>query len=231
MRIEVLDHGYVELVDSWGSDERFIEAARMSTGKGFQGWDTDLRLLRYLWTHKHHTPFEMGGITVQVKAPLFVFREWHRHRVPFSYNEMSARYIPLPNENYLPTFVGVSLRSHEAAESANNQARGAAARKCSQEEAQKWLEELEEVYKIAQAVYEHGLELGVPKELARLSVPVARYSVMRASSNIRGWLAFMTLRCATQAQWEIRQYANAIAKIIQQNFPHTFNLWREENDS
>jgi flavin-dependent thymidylate synthase len=84
-RIEVLDHGYVELVESWGSEEGIIEAARMSTQKGFLGWGTeevpgDEKLLRYLWEHQHMTPFEMAGISIEVQAPIFVFREWHRHR-------------------------------------------------------------------------------------------------------------------------------------------------------
>jgi hypothetical protein len=84
--VKILDNGYVELVSTWGSDEGIIEAARMSTGKGFQGWsfddgrERDIKLLRYLWEHKHHTPFEMAGMTIEVQAPIFVFREWHRHR-------------------------------------------------------------------------------------------------------------------------------------------------------
>jgi hypothetical protein len=93
---------YVQAIEGWGRDERIIEAARMSTGKGFQGWDTDAKLLAFLYNNKHATPFEMAGLVIEVKAPIFVFREWHRHRTQ-SYNEMSARYIPLPDENYVPT--------------------------------------------------------------------------------------------------------------------------------
>ena len=85
MKTPVLDHGYVELIETWGSDERIIEAARMSTNKGFQGWGPkgdgspgDEKLLKYLYTHKHMTPFEMAGMTIEVQAPIFVFREWHR---------------------------------------------------------------------------------------------------------------------------------------------------------
>src|SRR5213595_1562338 len=74
----------------------------MSTNKGFQGWDTDEKLLSYLYKNQHATPFEMAGLVIEVKAPIFVFREWHRHRTQ-SYNEMSARYVPLPDENYKPT--------------------------------------------------------------------------------------------------------------------------------
>src|SRR3990172_2230213 len=105
----VLDAGYIELVEHWGSDERIIEAARMSTGKGFQGWDKDEKLLAYLYNNKHATPFEMAGMVIEVKAPIFVFREWHRHRTQ-SYNEMSARYIPLPDENYIPSVERLMMR-------------------------------------------------------------------------------------------------------------------------
>src|SRR5690606_17419484 len=107
--MKVLDHGYVRLVEAWGSDERIIEAARMSTGKGFLGWGPkedgkpgDEKLLRYLWEHKHATPFEMAGLIVEVQAPIFVLREWHRHRTQ-SFNELSARYVPMPDLDYMPT--------------------------------------------------------------------------------------------------------------------------------
>ena len=102
MKTDVLDKGYLDVVEVWGADEQIIEAARMSTNKGFQGWGHpaepgDERLLAYLWKHKHHSPFEMAGLTVEVKAPLMVFREWHRHRT-FSYNEMSGRYTQMLEE-------------------------------------------------------------------------------------------------------------------------------------
>ena len=154
-KIEVLDHGYVQLIETWGSDERIIEAARMSTGKGFIGWSDnnpcqkypgeesacergvvgcvarhtgDEKLLRYLYDNHHSTPFEMAGMVIEVKAPIFVFREWHRHRTQ-SYNEMSARYIPLPHENYYPADELVALRSGA---NANRQAAGS--RVCSLED-------------------------------------------------------------------------------------------------
>src|ERR1700722_1823180 len=105
----ILDFGYLAVVESWGSDERIVEAARMSTGKGFNGWGPtkegnpgDEKLLRFLYENAHATPFEMAGVVIEVQAPIFVFREWHRHRTQ-SYNEMSARYTPLPDVNYIPT--------------------------------------------------------------------------------------------------------------------------------
>lgn len=259
--IRLLDHGYIELVDTWGSDERIIESARMSTGKGFLGWGPycskcgikmvrvhgnanpadyergeqrgcehdadkpgDEKLLRFLWENAHATPFEMAGLTIEVKAPIMVFREWHRHRVPFGYNELSARYVPLPDENYCPTVA----RIVEGAERAggNKQAQGIAGKVPTTEEAARWLERLEQSYALAQAVYEEGLRVGVPKELARLPVPVGRYSRMRATGNLRGWLAFMKLRSAPSAQWEIRQFSDALGRsIIAEKFPRTWELF------
>lgn len=216
--IKLGTHGYVQYVESWGSDQRIIEAARMSTNKGFEGWEKDAKLLKYLWEHKHATPFEMAGLTLEIKAPIFIFREWHRHRTQ-SYNEMSARYVPLPNENFLPHIEEVVRRSKLGAASSNRQAQGT--RECSYGEAEKWLEQVEEAFKVCEDAYQTGLSLGVPKELARITTTVARYSRMRASCNLRNWLGFLTLRMAPNAQQEIRDYANAVHAIVQECFPRT----------
>lgn len=246
----LLDHGYISLIETWGSDERIIEAARMSTGKGFNGWGPkecphctglempdatpcrtcggsqhlpgDEKLLAYLYNNKHSTPFEMAGLIIEVKAPIFVFREWHRHRTQ-SYNEMSARYIPLPDENYVPTFERIVDGAMNAG--ANKQAQSARGDPIEEEDIERWLRQLADLYDDAQQVYERGLALGVPKELARCCVPVARYSRMRASANLRNWLQFLTLRMHPAAQWEIRQYANAVGELIAERFPHTWSLF------
>lgn len=218
---KILDHGYVELVETWGADERFIEAARMSTGKGFEGWEKDEKLLAYLYNNKHSTPFEMGGMVIEVKAPIFVFREWHRHRTQ-SCNEMSARYIPLPDENYMPTIDRLMVGANTA--TTNKQAQGNG-QVLTEEAASTWAQQLDTLYAQAQSVYEAGINLGVPKELARLPVPVARYSRMRASANLRNWLAFLTLRQAPAAQWEIRQYADAVGELVAEHFPRTWALF------
>ena len=259
---KVLDQGYVQFVDHWGSDESIIEAARMSTGKGFKGWKDqwicsgypdhiqpekytsfsnagcavcgapmamekgDEHLLAYLYNNKHSTPFEMAGLVIEVKAPIFVFREWHRHRTQ-SYNEMSARYIPLPDENYMPTLERCLTGANTA--TTNKQAQGSGVILTSSQ-AMDWLEALEVLYKHSQEVYEHGIRIGIPKELARLPVPVARYSRMRASANLRNWLAFLTLRSASSAQWEIRAFAEEIGKLIEAHFPHTWKLFQLEQE-
>lgn len=225
--IKILDHGYLKFVESWGGDDRIIEAARMSSGKGFQGWGDkekpgDEKLLRYLYEHKHHTPFEMAGMTIEVQAPIFVFREWHRHRTQ-SYNEMSARYTPLPDVNYMPTVERCLLVN-----AANKQA-GAVkgAKELTHDSVLEWMELLKYHYDRAEQLYQIGLSMGIPKELARLPVPVGRYSRMRASANLRNWLGFLTLRMDEAAQWEIRQYANAVGSLIAEQFPRTWELFAE----
>jgi len=273
-RVSVLDHGYVELVEAWGSDEGIIEAARMSTAKGFLGWGPrvvyrctkcgkdniseeetylaeggggrghykpvgddepcwgevetkevagDEKLLRYLYENAHMSPFEMAGAIFEVKAPIMVFREWHRHRTQ-SYNEMSARYTPLPDENYVPSIGRLMLNSKT-----NKQAgtvKGAA--ELTEDTAAVFQRHLERGYAEAQARYEHALESGVPKELARLIVPVGRYSRMRASANLRNWMQFLTLRDDSHAQWEIRQYALVVREVLAVRFPRTMALYVEK---
>jgi thymidylate synthase (FAD) len=256
-RMKLLDHGYVQLIETWGGDERIVEAARMSTGRGFEGWSDyralgtskcdygigpdigvcrlgtanckaehppgDEKLLEYLWDHKHATPFEMAGMVIEVQAPIFVFREWHRHRTQ-SYNEMSARYTPLPDLNYVPTVVRLMVN----ASGSNRQAgtvKGSDALTVAT--AVEFCSELEMMYDAAERSYQKALGQGIPKELARLIVPVGRYSRMRASANLRNWLAFLTLRCDDAAQFEIRQYANAVAQLVCTHFPRTHALWCE----
>lgn len=226
--IPVLDHGYVQLIEYWGSDERIIEAARMSTAKGFKGWGTpeepgDEKLLRFLYEHKHFTPFEMGGLIIEVQAPIFVFREWHRHRTQ-SYNELSARYTPLPNLNYIPTVERLMIN----AGGSNKQAGTVSGSKAlTPEMARAFQCELEITYDTLENQYQRSLRDGIPKELARVLIPVGRYSRMRASANLRNWLAFLTLRMDQGAQWEIRQYAHIVGSVVQQLFPRTYELFLE----
>jgi thymidylate synthase (FAD) len=268
MRIELLDHGHATLIESWGSDERIIESARMSSGKGFLGWGPfstdepcpgmttarcvdgiidggedcrsngmkhkacngtgkvqragDEKLLRYLWENKHATPFEMAGLTVEIQAPIFVFRQWHRHRTQ-SYNEMSARYTPLPDLDYVPTVERLM------AEASRNKQAGKAdgAAELTTEFAEVFRDTIVRTYRNAQEVYEVALRGGVPKEIARVHLPVARYSRMRASANLRNWLAFLTLRMDAHAQYEIRVYADAVGKMVADRFPRTWELFAE----
>lgn len=226
---KVLDHGFVRYVEHWGGGDAcvdeagIIEAARQSTQGSFRGWEQDERLLKFLFCNKppHATPFEFAGLVIEVRAPIFVFREWHRHRTQ-SYNEMSARYAPLPDTNYVPTKDRLFLSSQK-----NKQA-GAVkgADELTDERAGLWLASVDRFYRLAEEVYQAGLAAGVPKEVARCVVPVGRYSQMRAAANLRNWLAFLTLRADPGAQWEIQQYAKAVGEIIAEWFPRTWALFQ-----
>jgi thymidylate synthase (FAD) len=230
MSTPVLDHGYVGLVETWGSDESIVEAARMSTGKGFQGWEKDEKFLKFLYDNKHSTPFEMAGAIFEIKAPIFIFREWHRHRTQ-SYNEMSARYVPLPDENYVPSVERILDGCNTV--TSNKQAQSMPVLDPFTVTAGKALsirEQMRQAYLNDQITYDLLLLRGLPKELARLVLPVGRYSKMRAGANLRNWLAFLTLRQAPNAQWEIRQYADVVAALLTEKFPKTMELFNNEKD-
>lgn len=227
-KIQVLDHGYIAWIEFWGSDQQIIESARMSTDKGFLGWGTDEnpgdeKLLKYLYQNKHSTPFEFAGLTIEVQAPIFVFREWHRHRTQ-SYSEMSARYTPMPNLNYIPSVERLMIAS-----STNKQAGSVkGVNPLTNNEANLFRINLRDSYETAEHHYQLALENSVPKELARLCIPVGRYSRMRATTDLRNWLAFLTLRMDVNAQWEIRQYALALHKLLVLQFPRTMALFDGE---
>jgi len=252
---QLFEHGYLKLIEHWGSDERIIEAARMSTDKGFLGWDPrecdcvttshadghispewdvdcklcdgtgqlkgDQKLLEYLYIRNHATPFEMGGMIIEVQAPIAVFREWHRHRTQ-SYNEMSGRYIELPNLNYVPT-LGRLMRN---AGKKNRQAgKKKGAREITPEFAGEYASRLHAMYQAQEDFYHWAMDGGVPRELARMHIGVGRFSRMRASVNLRNWIAFLTLREDSAAQFEIRQYAKTVSDIIGDLFPRTHGLY------
>lgn len=224
----LLNKGYIKSVETWGSDRSIIEAARMSTDKGFLGWGNkdkpgDEKLLAYLMNNNHNTPFEMAGMIVEVQAPIFVFREWHRHRTQ-SYNELSARYTELPDFNFVPTLERL-LRNVDGTNKQANRADGAPP--LSEGHALLWLDQMKQSYDLAQEVYKKGLAWGVPKEVARIVLPVGRYSRMRASANLRNWLAFVTLRSDPHAQEEIRVYSNAVLELIAHHWPRTYVLFME----
>jgi thymidylate synthase (FAD) len=229
-KYDLLDHGYVRFVEAWGGGDAglpeagIVEAARQSTQGSFRGWEQDEKLLATLYNHRppHSSPFEFAGMVIEVQAPIFVFREWHRHRTQ-SYNEMSARYAPLPDVNYIPTVDRIMMG---ATQTANKQAAGIKdAVPLTTVSAEKFIDELRHHYADCEIKYQWALTHGVPKELARIHLPVGRYSKMRAQANLRNWLAFLTLRMDPAAQWEIRQYALAVSQLIAEHFPRTYKLY------
>lgn len=231
MKLDVLDHGYLRFVEDWGrgdagiAEAGIVEAARQSTQGTFRGWEQDEKLLASLYNHRppHSSPFEFAGMIIEVQAPIFVFREWHRHRTQ-SYNEMSARYAPLPDLNYIPSRERI-LMGKEA--TTNKQAQGVKGTEglLTDEVCDRFRAQLHRHYADCEIEYQWALSHGIPKELARIHLPVGRYSRMRVSANLRNWLAFLTLRTDPAAQWEIRQYALAVQTLIESCFPRTSALY------
>ncbi len=224
--LPVLDCGYLRVVETWGGGDcrmpeaGIIEAARQSTAGSFRGWRRDKKLLEYLYTNKHSTPFEFAGMVIEVKAPIFVFRQWHRHRTQ-SYNEMSARYTPMPDEHYIPTVARIMANSV-----ANKQAGSAKGSDVlTLENARGFQADLREACQESSARYEYALSIGVPKELARLHVHMNRYTQMRAQVSLRNWLGFLLLRMDPHAQWEIQQYAWSVYRKMKVHFPRTTELF------
>lgn len=217
-RIPVLDKGYVELVDFMGDDSYAIKAARMSTGKGFQGWEKDSGLLSYLYENQHMTPFEMSELIIEVKAPIFVFRQWHRHRTQ-SFNEFSGRYSVMPDEFYVPEAGRVrrqDTKNKQGSAAPFDEVFGGRVAK-----------DLELGQASARRLYNEHIQVGVANELARINLPVSQYSKMWAKGNLRNWLHFESLRLDEHAQWEVRQFAEAVATVIKSLWPRTYALFEE----
>lgn len=208
-KIDVLDHGFVRLVDYMGGDLNVVRAARVSYEAAWRAGDddgSDKRLLRYLWKNQHTSPFEAVTLTFEVKAPIFVFRQWHRHRT-WSYNELSARYRPLPEEFYIPDPRFVGVQSPDSKQARVFDEKGVPLSR------QNEVDMLRAACTQAFDVYQKLLDRGWPKELARSVLPVNTYSHMFATVNLLNLLKFLTLRDHDHAQFEIRVYAAAMKEL------------------
>lgn len=217
-RIDVLDHGFVRLVDSMGSDLSIARAARVSYDAAWRAGEdqgSDDRLIRYLWRNRHTTPFEAVAFTFEVKAPIFVFRQWHRHRT-WSFNELSARYRELPEEFYVPNADQITTQS-----ASNKQMRSDEINVYRYQIQQ----EIKDSCRHAFRTYASMLEKGCPRELARSVLPVATYSHMFATVNLLNLMRFLTLRCDSHAQHEIRVYADAMRELARAVVPVAISAW------
>jgi len=208
--------GGVKLIDRMGSEEDIIRAARMSTSGSFRGWDKDEGLLAYLFVNQHMTPFEMCILHVEVECPIFIARQWMRHRT-FSYNELSGRYTELPDVVWIP--------------GAKQWRRQSFKNKQGSEANDKPLPELSEAFETAEHVcrdaYRMALEAGVAREQARVILPVGTMTRFRVCGNLRNWLHFLELRLDPHAQQEIREFAEAILKMIRMLWPRTAALFEQ----
>jgi thymidylate synthase (FAD) len=221
-KIPVLDHGHVVLVRSMGDDLAVSHAARVSYAEEWRAGEdekSDTRLINFLWKHHHTTPFEAVTFTFDIKAPIFVLRQWHRHRTQ-SYNELSARYRPLPEEYYVPDLEQITPQSKD-----NKQGREATG--FTNIEKAMIAHDIDESCQRAFKVYRDLLDRGVAKELARTVLPVNTYSHMQATMNLLNLMRFLTLRCDAHAQYEIRVYANAMRDLARAIVPVCINAWEK----
>jgi thymidylate synthase (FAD) len=228
--IPILDHGFIRVIDYMGDDAAVVQAARVSYGRGTRAVTEDRGLIRYLMRHWHSTPFEMCEIKYHVKLPIFVARQWIRHRTA-NVNEYSARYSILDNEYYSPK------PEHLAAQSkANRQGRDQV---LSGKEAERVFDLLK---KDSELVYEHYMEMlnegetgepldpersGLARELARMNLSLAFYTQWYWKTNLHNLMHFLSLRADAHAQYEIRVYADVMLDTLKRWCPISYDAFME----
>jgi thymidylate synthase (FAD) len=218
--IKVLDHGFVALDDSCADDLSVVNAARVSFNKHHQEMEEgDDKLIAFLLKNRHGTPFEQNFFRFRVKAPIFVFREWHRHRIGISINEWSARYSELKEEFYIPELENVRGQIGKPGNYTYE--------KAATETATYFRYHLSEQSEAAFREYKIAIEMGIAKEQARFFLPVNIYSEMYWSCNARSLMNFLSLRNAPKAMWEIRNYAIALEDIFEKIMPITHKYFFE----
>jgi thymidylate synthase (FAD) len=214
----VLTHGYVVLVDYMGNDAAIVQAARVSYGKGTKAVQDDRGLIRYLMRHRHTTPFEMVEFKFLVRLPIFVARQWIRHRMA-SVNEYSARYSIVPDEFEIPPVEEVRHQSTR-----NRQGRGEA---LPTEVVERFRTDLDRISKDAYSAYTRSLEAGVARETARLLLPVAYYTQWYWKTDLWNLFHFLSLRLDLHAQEEIRLYAAEMARITRLVAPVAYEAFED----
>jgi thymidylate synthase (FAD) len=211
--IQVLDHGFVRLDDAMASDLSVANAARVSFARRKEEMDeSDEGLIRFLMRDRHGTPFEHNAFRFHIRCPIFVAREWFRHRIG-SFNEFSMRYAKATDEFYVPE--PGDVRSQVGKPGAYS------FEPVSAELAESTRAELQAVYEHAYATYERLVEQGVARELARSVMPVGAYTEFYWTVNARALMNFVSLRAAETAQREIRRYADAVESLFAQRMPVT----------
>jgi thymidylate synthase (FAD) len=204
--IPVLDKGFVRLVDYMGGDARIVQTARVSYGEGTKTIRQDAGLIDYLLRHEHTSPFEHVIFELHCKMPIFVARQWIRHRTA-RLNEISGRYSVMKDEFYLPPREQISLQSED-----NKQGRESEAVPAGLQD--KVLELLRSDQSASYANYSEILNDGIARELARINLPLSMYTEWYWQMDLKNMLHFLKLRMDSHAQWEIQEYARAIAGIV-----------------
>ncbi len=211
-RLPVHEHGYVALLEIMGSDETIVDAARISYDR--RGKVEDRALIRFLLRHRHTSPFEMGVMRFEVKMPIFVARQWIRHRTA-SLNEMSARYTELPNEMFVPEVFALQSTG-------NKQGRGDDIDDAAQEGLRR---EWTHINESAYSAYEALLDSGVARELARGVLPLNIYTKFVWKMDLHNLMHFLDLRLDPHAQEEIRDFAEVIENLVALKFPVTYEAF------
>lgn len=218
--IPVLDHGFVELLDVMGDDMAVLQAARTSTRREASSGNptADRNLLRYLFRHEHATPFESCRVKLRVKLPIFVERQWVRHRAS-GLNEVSARYTQLPCEFYVP-----DVAKRPMAQSTRNK-QGSEVGALTDWQVNTFVQRLKHTCTEAYREYEAAIAAGVALEIARAGLPVNFYTLKVWWCDLRMLLHFLGLRMDPHAQWEIRQYTDPLATMLQAWVPWTWEAF------
>ena len=216
--IKIQDHGFVGLVDHMGSDAAIVEAARVSYQTGTKATRTDRALIRYLMRHRHTSPFEMCEVKLHLRAPIFVLRQWIRHRTA-SVNEESGRYSEVREMFFSPALGDLAPQSLD-----NKQGREGEFPLHKQKAIRNVIEANNEY---SYASYKALLAEDLARELARLTLPLTTYSSLYWKIDLHNLLHFLTLRTDSHAQKEIRDYADAILDIIRPLFPYAVEAWED----
>jgi len=217
-RFPVLDRGFVALVDYMGGDNAIVQAARVSYGKGTKSVNDDTGLVRYLMRHRHTTPFEMVELKFIASMPMYVARQWVRHRTA-NINEYSARYSELPDKFDIPELERIRPQSKS-----NKQGREGTLPDGIAEEFQK---NVQDISSNAYAAYQRALQGGVARETARIILPVSAYTEWYWKIDLHNLFHFLALRMDAHAQREIREYANAMANITKMVTPIAYKAFED----
>nr|WP_253309219.1 FAD-dependent thymidylate synthase [Rickettsia endosymbiont of Ceutorhynchus assimilis] len=215
---KVLDHGFIRVVDYMGSDSAIVQAARVSYGKGTKQISQDEALIKYLMRHHHTTPFEMCEIKFHVKLPIFVARQWIRHRTA-NVNEYSARYSILDNEFYIPKPEQIAKQSDN-----NKQGSGEA---FDPDISKEIIDSLTNDSNLVYSHYEKFIEQGLAREIARTNLTLNYYTQFYWKIDLHNLLHFLKLRADKHAQYEIRVYAEVMLDIIKKWVPLAYNAFVE----
>ncbi|MBM4369809.1 MAG: FAD-dependent thymidylate synthase, partial [Deltaproteobacteria bacterium] len=217
--VPCLDHGFVRAIDYFGDDAAIVQAARVSYGKGTRKVSEDRQLIRYLMRHRHTTPFEMCEIKFHVKLPIFVARQWIRHRTA-NVNEISGRYSVFTDEYYTPATENLARQSSD-----NKQGRGAV---LEGDEALEVQSQLSRHAADSYALYQSLLSgPDLARELARMTLPVSYYTEWYWKIDLHNLLHFLALRLDPHAQYEIRVYAEAMASLVRDWVPVAWEAFED----